>query len=70
MHRSHRAQERGIEGEDAAVGSHQPVAPCPVVDGHPHDGPVESEGTGRAIEPSITEGEDAAIGGHQVIAVP
>ena len=42
------AVEAGVaEGEDAAVGGHQPIALPSGVDGHPHDGLVEVDVAGE-----------------------
>ena len=45
------AVEAGVaEGEDAAVGGHQPVALAVGRGGHAHDGLVEVDAAGRAVE--------------------
>ncbi len=60
--------EAGVaEGEDAAVGGHQPVAAGIGRGRHPHDRAVECHRTGRAVEPGVAEGEDAAVGGRQSV---
>ena len=56
------------EGEDAAVGGHQPVAAPVGGGGHAHDGLGERDVARRAVEARIAEGEDAAVGGHQPVA--
>ena len=63
------AVEPGVaEGEDAAVGGHQPVAAAVGGGRHAHDGGVEVDVAGGAVEPGVAEGEDAAVGGHQPVA--
>ena len=48
-----RAVERGVAVvEDAAVGGHHPIAPAVGGRGHAHDGLVEGQATGGAVEPA------------------
>ena len=65
-----RPVEAGVaEGEDAAVGGHQPV-PAAVGGGrHAHHRLGEPEVARRAVEAGVAEGEDAAVGGHQPVAL-
>ena len=64
------AVEAGVaEGEDAAVGRHQPVALAVGRGGHPHDGLVEVQVAGGAVEAGVAEGEDAPVGRHQPVAL-
>ena len=57
-----RTVEPGVaEGEDAAVGRVQPVAPAAAGGGHAHDRLVEGDAPGRSVEPGVAEGEDAAV---------
>ncbi len=51
-----------------AVGGHQPVAAAVRRGGHAHDGPVEVDVAGRAVEGGVAEGEDAAVGGDLPVA--
>ena len=59
---------RVAEGEDAAVGGHQPVAAAVGRRRHAHDRLVERDASRRAPELRAAEGEDAAVGGHQPVA--
>ena len=64
-----RAVEGGVaEGEDAAVGGHQPVAAAVGGGRHGHDGLGEADAPGGPVEAGVAEGEDAAVGGHQPVA--
>src|SRR5579875_3423400 len=69
------AHERPIvagvaEGEDAAIGSDEPVA-APVGGGsNAHYGPVEVDVPRGAIKARVAEGEDAAIGSDEPVAAP
>ena len=56
------------KAEDAPVGGHQPVAPAVGGGGHVHDGSVEVDVAGGAVEGGVAEAEDAAVGGHQPVA--
>ena len=57
-----RAVEAGVaEGEDPAVGGHQPVALAVGGRGHAHDGLVEGEATDRPVEAGVTESEDRPV---------
>jgi len=56
----HRTEEGRVpEGEDAAIGGHQPVAAVVSRAGDPHDGRVQVVSGHRACEGRIPEGEDA-----------
>ena len=67
---THRAVEGGVtEGEDPAVGGHEPVALARRGGRHAHDGLVEVLAAHRAVEDSVTKGEDSAVGGTQPVAL-
>src|SRR5581483_11220117 len=67
---AHRALEAGVaEGEDAAVGGHQPVALAGGGRDERLDRGVEPGAAHRAVEPGVAEGEDAAVAGHHVVAL-
>src|SRR5207302_282856 len=60
-----RALEQGVaEGEDAAVGRHQPVAAAVVGRSHAHDRLVQLDVARAAEEPAVAEGEDPPVGRH------
>ncbi len=64
------AVEPGVaEGEDAAVGSHEPIAASVRRRGDAHDRALQVQRTGRAVEPGVAEGEDAAVGTDQPVPV-
>ncbi len=63
-----RAVERGVaEGEDPAVGRHQPVALSVVRRRHAHDGFAEGEVPRRAVELCVAEGEHLAVPGRHPV---
>ena len=65
-----RPVEPGVaEGEDAAVGRHQPVAAAVGGGRHAHHRLVEPDVPRRPVEAGVAEGEDAAVGGHQPVAL-
>ncbi len=67
---AHRPVEGGVaEGEEAAVGGHQPVALAVGRGGHAHHRLVQTHASGRPVEAGVTEGEEAAVGGHLPIAL-
>ena len=57
------------EGEDAAVGGHQPVARAVIARRHPDDRRVEVGAAHRAVERGVAEGEHAPVGGHRPVAL-
>src|SRR5205823_5555939 len=64
-------EEGGVaEGEDAAVGGDEPVAPAGPRGRHGHDGLVERLAPHRPVEGGGAEGEDAAVGGDHPVAAP
>ena len=63
---AHRAVERGVEGEDTAVGGHLVVAARVGNHRHAHHRLVEGLAPHRAEERGV-EGEQAAVGGHQLV---
>src|SRR5579875_1838141 len=66
---AHRAEERGVaEGEDPAVGGHQPVALAARGGGHAHDGPRQVDLLRVPVEGTVAVGEDLAEGGDHGIA--
>src|SRR5204863_387042 len=67
--RSGRAEEgRVAEGEDAAVGGHEPVA-FPIWRGnHAHDWLAERQRSGGPEEAGVAQAEHAAVGGHEPVA--
>ena len=63
------AVEDGVaEGEDPAVGRHQPVAAAVGRGRHADDGCVEVQAARGAVEDRVAEGEDPAVGRHQPVA--
>src|SRR5581483_4184041 len=63
------AEEGGVsEGEDAAVGGREPVAPAGRRRGHAHDRLVQGDGARRAVEAGVAEGEDAAVRRREPVA--
>ena len=71
MHGPGRAVEGGVaEGEDAAVGGHQPVAPAVGRGGHAHDGLVEVAAAQTTVGHGIAEGGDTPIGCPQCSTPP
>ena len=52
------AVEGSVEGEDAAVGRHQPVAPRRLVGGQADDRRVQTFPTHRSLEAGVAVGED------------
>ena len=68
---AHRAEELGIpEGEDPAVGCHQPVALTVRCRRHRHDRLIEMDVPRRTEEPGVAEGEEPPIGRHLPIPSP
>src|SRR5947209_5882617 len=57
------------EGEDAAVGSNQPVTLTAAGDRHPDDRRVEPHVPRRTLEGGVAEREDAAVTRLQPIAL-
>ena len=54
--------------EDAAVGGHEPVATTVRGGGHAHDGLVEVDAAGAAVELGIAEAEDPPVRGNEPVA--
>src|SRR5258706_540625 len=62
-------EEAGVaEGEDAAVGGHEPVAVAGGRGRHAHDRLVQPQVAGRPGEGGVAEGEDAAVTGDEPVA--
>src|SRR5438309_2402426 len=57
------------EGEDAAVGGHEPVAVAGPGGCHADDRLVQGGGARRAEELGVAEAEYSAVGGHEPVAV-
>ena len=62
-------KRRVAEGEDAAVGGHQPVAVAVGSRRHADDRLVEVNRSGAAVELRVPVGEDTAVGRDQPVAV-